>query len=520
LTKVRVSRALCVALLFAWPLCYAQSLPELIDGVLAVHPSLRAQRALAESANQSVAAAQWQFYPTPSIEVEQVDASRADPSYPSYGDKNVTTVRLQQPLWTGGRLTAGLNKAQAGVLVSQASLEGVRQDLALRVLQFYADWYGALLKRQAYEKSLKAHWALQEQINRRIAGGISPQSDLTLLLGRTQQTKADLAAALAQEQTALGRLSQLLGRPLQPQALGAQVSAPQALQAAGIEELLQAAQEQSPSVVKLQAQAHIAQAEVRAAQADLLPEAYLRLERQYGNFAYPNSQPLNRYFVGFSSHFGAGLSSLTQVSGAQARYSAALADIDSTRLSLGEQIQADYAQAEAGQQRLLALQASLGSADNITKAWSRQFIAGRKTWSDVMNAVREAAQLETQIADAKSAQLLVTWRLAIVGHGLDTALLSGQAMDHMDPIAQGAAAEADAEALALADAAVAEAPTRQEGIATAAHIPLYPQTAADAIELRMAAQLDPSNLGVGVGGADSADLRNSPNLSPLNEGLW
>lgn len=479
-------------------------MPELIDGVLAVHPSLRAQRALTESANQSVAAAKWQFYPTPSIGFEQVDASRADPSYPSYGDKNVTTVRLQQPLWTGGRLTAGLNKAEAGVLVSQASLEGVRQDLALRVLQFYADWYGALLKRQAYDKSLQAHQTLQEQINRRIAGGISPQSDLTLLLGRTQQTEADLAAARAQEQTALGRLSQLLGRPLQPQALGAKLSAAQALQADGLTELLQTAQEQSPSVVKLQAQAHIAEAEVRTAQADLLPEAYLRLERQYGNFAYPNSQPLNRYFVGFSSHFGAGLSSLTQLSGAQARYSAALADIDSTRLSLGEQIQADYAQAEAGQQRLLALQASLGSADNITKAWSRQFIAGRKTWSDVMNAVREAAQLETQIADAKSAQLLVSWRLAIVGHGLDTALLNDQAVEHIDPIAQGGAGDADAAPLALAPA----------------HIPLYPQTAADAIELRMAAQLDPSNLGVGVGGADSADLRNSPNLSPPNEGLW
>jgi adhesin transport system outer membrane protein len=126
--------------------------------------------------------------------------------------------------------------------------------------------------------------------------------------------------------------------------------------------------------------------------------------------------------VGLSSRLGAGLSSLTQVSAAQGRYTAALADIDSTRLSLGEQIQSDYAQAQSGQARLLALQASLASADSITQAWGRQFVAGRKTWPDVMNAVRELAQLEVQIADAKASQLLLSWRLAIVGCGLDSAL--------------------------------------------------------------------------------------------------
>jgi len=139
-----------------------------------------------------------------------------------------------------------------------------------------------------------------------------------------------------------------------------------------------------------------------------MPEVYLRAESQYGNYAYPNSPTQNRFFVGFSSRFGAGLSTLSQVSGAEARYQAALADIDSTRLSLGEQIQADYAQAQTGQLRLVALQASLESADNITRAWNRQFVAGRKTWPDVMNAARELAQLEAQIGDAKAAQLLVT----------------------------------------------------------------------------------------------------------------
>ena len=499
LTVYEVRRfSVCLVLVFAWPYCFAQSLPELIEGVLASHPSLRAQKALGESARDAVEGAKWQFFPTPSVAYEQVDAGQSDPNYPSFGDKSVTTLRLQQPLWTGGRLTAGLERAQAGVASSQATLDGVRQDLALRVLQFYCDWFGAQLKRVAFDKSLKAHQVLQDQINRRIVGGASPQSDLTLLLGRKQQTEADLSAAQAQEQTALGRLTQLLGHALLPGALSRAVATPQPL-GPSADELLQQAQANSPSVLRLQAQARSVEAEITTAKSDLMPEVYLRAESQYGSYSAPNVANQNRLFVGLSSRLGAGLSTFTQVSAAQARYQAALADIDSTRLSLGEQIQADYAQARTGQMRLLALQASQASADNIARAWNRQFVAGRKTWPDVMNAVRELAQLEAQIADAQASQLLLTWRLVIVGRGLDTALQQGLQQ-------------------------VAQAPTaNNQSLPAQDEIPLYAQDdLLEAIALRMAVALDPLRLGVGLGlNLDPGlGLSGGPNTPLHSETSW
>jgi adhesin transport system outer membrane protein len=463
---------------------HAESLPQLIDGVLASHPSMRAQAALGTSAREAAEAARWQFFPTPSIGFEQVDAGSSDPNYPSYGDKNVTTLRLQQPLWTGGRLSAGMDKAEAGLLASRATQEAVRQDLALRVVQVYADWYGAQLKRQAYEKSLQTHQTLRQQINRRIAGGVSPQSDLTLLLGREQQTEADLAAARALEQSALGRLGQLLGRALQAQALATAVAAPLALDASA-QELQAQALAQNPTVQKLLAQARIAGAEVSERASDLKPDVYLRVERQYGSFSAPNTAVQNRVFVGLSSHFGAGLSSLSQVGGAQARYQAALADVDSSRINLGEQITADYTQAQAGQSRLLALQASLQSADGITRAWNRQFVAGRKTWLDVMNAAREAVQLEAQIADARASQLLLSWRLAITGHGLDGAL--GEGLAQVDAPASVTAGPLDL----LGD--------------DGSEIPLYAQAGEEPIALRLEWEIDPARLGVGLSDNRSTD---------------
>jgi outer membrane protein TolC len=182
------------------------------------------------------------------------------------------------------------------------------------------------------------------------------------------------------------------------------------------------------------------------------------------------------------------------VNGAQARYEAALADVDSARISLAEQIQADYAQAQAGQSRLIALAASLESSDDIARAWNRQFIAGRKTWQDVMNAVREQAQLEAQIADAKASQLLLSWRLAIVGRGVDRALVQGQK--------QSPELSMDA------------SPPSGLAMESVPQIPLYAQNESEAITLQMAFQIDPLNLRVGIGATDT------PVNSKNSEATW
>ena len=156
--------------------------------------------------------------------------------------------------------------------------------------------------------------------------------------------------------------------------------------------------------------------------AELAPEVYLRAERQYGNYSYRNASPENRLFLGLSSRFGAGLSSLSNVEAAQAQHQAALADIEVQSRALNEQVLADHALASSTQGRLAALKASLDAAVQVSESYDRQFLAGRKTWLDVMNAARELAQTELQLADIASAQVVLSWRLAILTQGLGGAV--------------------------------------------------------------------------------------------------
>jgi len=116
---------------------FAQSLPNLMNSALLSHPSIASQRAQMQAAEIGIETAKWQYFPTPAISTERVNAANGDPFYS--GDKNVTTVRLQQPLWTNGRLTAGKEKAQATLAYETADLNETSLQISLKVAQTYSN---------------------------------------------------------------------------------------------------------------------------------------------------------------------------------------------------------------------------------------------------------------------------------------------------------------------------------------------------------------------------------------------
>jgi adhesin transport system outer membrane protein len=118
---------------------HASGMVGLLNMAFEGNPLLQSQSRLIGAAQSDVKGAKWQFYPTPSVSVEQANASSGDPSY-SKSDGRVVIVRLQQPLWTAGRLTAGVNRAEAAVAVAQAQFEESRQQLALRTIAAWGEW--------------------------------------------------------------------------------------------------------------------------------------------------------------------------------------------------------------------------------------------------------------------------------------------------------------------------------------------------------------------------------------------
>lgn len=388
----------------------ADTLVDLIETTLATHPALSARALQEQAADAGVDAAGWQFYPTPSVDVEQVDTTGDNPGF--QGDSRVTTLRLQQPLWTAGRLAAGQDKAVAERNEARALQDETRDTYALRIVQAYSDWLAAHERLQAHLRSQAKHEQFLAQVQRRVAEGVAPRNDLVLVKVRLDLVTAEVSAAKQQIDTALTRLNALTNRPLSAATLSERPAHPcdTGLPLAALQEH---ARQGSPALRRLDAVVAMQQAEIDARKSVLMPEVYLRAERQFGDYSLENADPQNRLYVGVSSRLGAGLSATSNVRAAMARRDAARMDRDAEARDVAERLAVDHVAFAGSGARLAALSDSLRNAEDISTAYQRQFLAGRKTWLDVMNAAREQAQTELLIADLRAQRVLTTWRLAV-----------------------------------------------------------------------------------------------------------
>jgi len=387
------------------------NLGQLIQLAIESHPSVRAQLSNEKSAQIGIETAEYQRYPTPQLSYESVKKNSADPSY--IGSDGVATVRITQPIFTGGQFTAQLDKAKANLQLSQASVRETRRNNALKVVQAYSDWSSAELKAQSIEKSLVIHQKLLQQAQNRITQGVSPQSDLALVQGRLDATSGELFSAKLQAELAIHKLMELTGNPLIATQLQADKTGPiQHTQL--LESLLANAQLHSPDLLKAKAQAVISRASKQEKESALKPDIYVRAERQYGNYFSTDTNAHTRVFIGVSSKFGPGLSSFTQISAAKAQEDTSEFEIQSQERLVRELVINDVSVIRSLQQKMQAIQGALQSSMAVLESFERQFNAGRKTWLDLMTVAKDVAQNEMQLAEVRGAELQTSWHLHIL----------------------------------------------------------------------------------------------------------
>ena len=396
---------------------FSQNLPTLISTALMSHPSIASQKAQMQAAEIGIETAKWQYFPTPAVSTERANAASGDPFYG--GDKNVTTVRLQQPLWTNGRLSAGKEKAQASLAYETADLNETSLQISLKVAQAYADFLASHWRMQSTEQSLATHQKLREQVQRRMELGVQSDADLQLAQTRLDSVRSDLSAARARVETYAVRLKQLIGQPINLGELLANLSSPLALSVSQ-DMALEAALAINPTIQKARAQSQIQDAMVEENRSALLPDVYVRAERQFGAFSIQTSSAFqDRIFVGLSTQLGAGLTVLSNVKSAQARSLAAKEEVHTQTLSISEQVLTDYAQVTRLAEQTQALASALTSQEQVMLSHDRQFLAGRKSWTEVLNTARELSQAQAQLTDIKANHIAVSWRLALFVKGLD-----------------------------------------------------------------------------------------------------
>lgn len=413
-------------ILYSVVLCFsaftqAENLHDLISKTVSSHPDILVEKARQAVATSELELANQQYYPTFSVSFENAAVTRAnDVNYS--GASNVTTFRLQQPLYTFGRLDAGREKSAAALASQNFTIEETKLQLAQAVLQAWGDWYVATLRAEALNKSITTHEALRDSVARRADKGASSPSEVRLSVARLAQVQAQSTNVQLQADAAKVKIEQLIGQPLLSNSIPRQNLDFTLSESALMTDLALGV---SPTLMRFAADIQRSVAAVKEEKAALAPEIYLRAEHQRGDFS--TSIPFsNRVFVGVQSNFGAGLSALKQVELAGLKTATLQAEVKVVERNITERVRLELTQLSLLDVRQAALELSLSANTDIAEAFNRQYLAGRRSWVEVMNTARELSQAELELADLKAAKVLSYWRLAFLVKGLDGTLVASQ----------------------------------------------------------------------------------------------
>lgn len=377
----------------------------LLDLTSKNYPSIQAAKQMILGAEAQVEGAMWNYFPTPSVDFSQ------------RSDRNAATLRLEQPLWMGGRLGAQSDYADSKYSEAKFSLGESRYLLTekfLNTLQKYIQSEGELKGFREGKAQLEKFAAM---LNRRISAGVSSQSDKDLLNSRIAQINADFTTAESNYKMARAQLELLIGAPLECAISFTDDTMLE--QNRPLEEMKTVLLQTHPTLKKLQASVAVARAEKKGADAAIMPSFAVRAEHQNGSLYYDDTEDENMVYLSVTYNSGAGLSALSNIKTAKYKILQTQEELRTKEFELLDPLVADYADYHSAQNRLENIEETISSSQSVLESYTRLFIAGKRQWLDLVNTSREVTQNEISLAILKGQLIVTAYRLALQTGSID-----------------------------------------------------------------------------------------------------
>jgi len=367
-----------------------------IDG----YPEITGRRREQDAAAEDLSAARWQRYPTPGI-----DASLDD------DEAGTLTLSLQQPIWTGGRITAGIDSGDALLDAATASVLQTEQEVLLRLAEAFVELQRRQEQVQIAGRNMDELEELKQTIARRVQADISPSSDLELAKSRLSQARVELASLVLARQISQTRLSELAGREVEQVS---RIEPDDPYRPTSLDQAISAASDHAPGLALLSHQQRAAEADVRSLRASRHPTIALRLEQreQRGDAFAPRSD--TRALLVVEADFGPGFSRGAEVGAAEQRRQAIAQEQQTAFRELRNDVSAAWFQLTQAEMRLDGARLNRESTGSVSDSYRRQYAIGQKSWLDLMNVVREAGSAALAVEDARAERGTALLRLSLL----------------------------------------------------------------------------------------------------------
>lgn len=345
----------------------------LSDG-LRTHPSIDVSRRLIKGADLQLSSARWGYYPTPSIDIS------------SSSSRTKTVFRLEQPLWSGGRIDAIYDKAKAQKSVALYTHNESQYKLIenyLNTLQRYLQAQGKIKILNNGKKQLDS---LMTTLDRMIKVGELSKADKNLLNTRLADIHSNLVITKAEFETSKIQFEILTGRKSECGIIFE--NAPVFGDDINIEEMVDDMLAFHPTLKILEFQIKSAQSEIVVSKSKLWPSLTLRAEHRKGAL-YENDidKEENLVYLTFTMSTGAGASALSNVERSKVNVLKIKSEKLSEERQIVDKLMNNYTRFVAVKNNKEILTKDVKVAEKVYESNKRLFFMQQKKWIDTVNAL-------------------------------------------------------------------------------------------------------------------------------------
>ena len=382
------------------------TIDEAMQLAISTHPSILSKKSEIDSASFGLDAAKWQRFPSVSAQT-----SGGQPGKNSV----LTSVRIDQPLWAGGRINAGIESATSKLSASEASLADAEQIILEKVVNAYCQMVKLQEQILTANENIIEHQRLMELIQHRADGNVSPQNEFVMAKARLASARNERMQYQNAMLNAKADLEQLTSKKI----IRLKVPKPEITLSKALTETLDSGIEFSPQLKKLEADIASSESDVTAKKSLLYPQLSARYEAFNGS-----NYPSDMAYLALTFQPGNGLSALSSAHEAESRIGGLQSQKETYKKELTDKLRNDYNTVQLSLNQVDVMQELSDSSREVYESFVRQYPAGRKTWVEVLNARREATQARLSLAEAQWGGYAASLRIKINTGEIDRIRLS------------------------------------------------------------------------------------------------
>lgn len=398
---------------------FALTLQEAIALAQRSNPALAQSAAQTDAAAARLAQARAGRLPSLTLSGEAGQGTTDLGGFFGFGSADVSprgaVLELRQPLFTGGAVSAAIDRARQGRDAALAQASGVKALLAAQAVEAYVAVLAAHEILALNEAQVRQMGEIAAQAQLRFKGGETPRTDLAQAQARLAEARAGLARASGDVARARAHFVSVVGvEPDNLESLPVPPPIPRSL-----DDAVATALQTSPALVAAQAQARAAIAGVRYAQADRLPSLALTATASSARDQFFPGYRADGVTVGVQGRwtlFAGGLitgkinEARAGARGAQSAVDGARAQVREAVTSAWEDVQTSRALVEAAADQVTAAASALDSVRNEVRV-------GQKPTLDLLDAEREAMAAQSAGVAARGGAVAAAYRLNALLHG-------------------------------------------------------------------------------------------------------